>query len=131
MVAESERFAEEDKARRAVIETCNSADSVAAETEKHLSEFGEQLDKAKMDALRAQIVELRELSVKGNAGDESVTADALKEKLDAVQSSSLELFAKVYEKRAGEQSTSSTESTSEGATTDSTTANDAKAEEKK
>ena len=52
------------------------------------------------------VTELRELAVKGQAGDESITADAIREKIAETQQASLGLFQKVYEKRAAENSSS-------------------------
>ena len=53
-------------------------------------------DKSKLQDL---LKELREIAVKGQAGDASVTAEAIKEAMDKAQNASLSLFQKVYEKK--------------------------------
>ncbi|KAL1661364.1 heat shock protein 70 family [Schizophyllum commune] len=104
MVSDAEQYAEADKARRALIEEANKADSVCADTEKALNEFKDQVDATEKEKVTALIAELRELAVKGQAGDASVTADAIREKISETQNASLGLFQKVYEKRNAESS---------------------------
>ncbi|KAI0274451.1 Hsp70 protein-domain-containing protein [Russula aff. rugulosa BPL654] len=75
-------------ARRDIIEESNKAESVCADTEKAMNEFKDQLDAAEKD-------KLREIAVKGQAGDGAVTADAIREKINETQQASLGLFQKV------------------------------------
>ncbi|TFY66588.1 hypothetical protein EVG20_g4497 [Dentipellis fragilis] len=112
MVSDAEQFAESDKARRELIEEANKAESVCADTEKAMNEFKDQLDANEKDKVMKHLVELRELSTKGQAGDDSVTADQIREKINEAQQASLGLFQKVYEKRNAENASSS-ESTEE------------------
>ncbi|KIP11332.1 hypothetical protein PHLGIDRAFT_83804 [Phlebiopsis gigantea 11061_1 CR5-6] len=109
MVEESEKYAETDKARKAVIEEANKADSVCADTEKAMGEFKDQLDATEKDKVEKLVAELRELAVKGQTADESVNADLIREKIAETQQASLGLFQKVYEKRAAENSTNTSE----------------------
>lgn len=109
MVEESEKYAETDKARKAVIEESNKADSVCADTEKAMNEFKDQLDATEKEKVTKLVNELRELAVKGQAGDEAVNADLIREKIAETQQASLGLFQKVYEKRAAESSNTNTE----------------------
>jgi len=102
MVSDAEQYAEADKARKAVIEEANKAESVCADTEKAMNEFKDQLDAAEKDKVTKLIAELRELSAKGQASDPSVNADGIREKINETQQASLGLFQKVYEKRAAE-----------------------------
>jgi molecular chaperone DnaK len=113
MVAESEQYAETDKARRNVIEEANRADSVCADTEKGawlvwicvyeltpcgnaaMNEFKDQLDAAEKDKVSKLVEELRELAAKGQAADPSVDAEKIKEKIGETQQASLGLFQKV------------------------------------
>ncbi|KDQ52809.1 hypothetical protein JAAARDRAFT_39796 [Jaapia argillacea MUCL 33604] len=114
MVSDAEQYAETDKARRDVIEEANKADSVCADTEKAMNEFKEQIDATEKEKVTKLIAELREIAVKGQAGDASVTADQIREKVNETQQASLGLFQKVYEKRnAEEQASSSSEPSSE------------------
>ncbi|KAG6897535.1 hypothetical protein C0992_000520 [Termitomyces sp. T32_za158] len=106
MVADAEQYAEADKERRALIEEANKADSVCADTEKAMSEFKDQLDVAEKEKVTKLIAELRELAVKGQSSDASVTAETIREKINETQTASLGLFQKVYEKRSAEQANS-------------------------
>jgi hypothetical protein len=60
-----------------------------------MNEFKDQLDTAEKDKVTKLIGELRELAVKGQAADPSITAEIIKEKIDATQQASLGLFQKV------------------------------------
>jgi hypothetical protein len=60
-----------------------------------MSEFKDQLDATEKDKVTKLIAELREVAVKGQAGDASVTADDIREKINATQQASLGLFQKV------------------------------------
>ncbi|KAF8151193.1 heat shock protein 70 family [Pholiota molesta] len=106
MVSDAEEFAEADKARRALIEEANKADSVCADTEKAMNEFKDQLDATEKEKVSALVTELRELASKGQVGDASVTADQIREKIGQLRT-----HPSVYEKRAAENSnTGSSES---------------------
>jgi len=107
MVADAEQYAETDKARKALIEEANKADSVCSDTEKAMNEFKDQLDATEKDKVSKLIGELREIAVKGQAADPSITADAIREKINETQQASLGLFQKVYEKRNAENNASS------------------------
>ncbi|KAF8161333.1 heat shock protein 70 family [Crassisporium funariophilum] len=106
MVSDAEEFAETDKARKALIEESNKADSVCADTEKAMNEFKDQLDASEKEKVTKLVTELRELAAKGQTGDASITADGIREKISETQTASLGLFQKVYEKRAAENSAS-------------------------
>ncbi|KAI0333015.1 heat shock protein [Cubamyces sp. BRFM 1775] len=104
MVEEAEQYAETDKQRKQLIEEANKADSVCADTEKAMNEFKDQIDATEKEKVEKLIAELRELAVKGQAGDASVDADKIREKINETQQASLGLFQKVYEKRNAESS---------------------------
>jgi len=111
MLAESEQYAEQDKARRLVIEEANRADSVCTDTEKGeflfrffldiltrlsaMNEFKDQLDATEKDKVTKLVGELRELAAKGQSADPSVDAETIKQKIDETQQASLGLFQKV------------------------------------
>ncbi|KIJ15581.1 hypothetical protein PAXINDRAFT_169045 [Paxillus involutus ATCC 200175] len=107
MVSESEQYAESDKARRTLIEEANKGESVCSDTEKAMSEFKDQLDATEKEKVAKLVGELRELAVKGQAGDSSVTSDQIREKINETQQASLGLFQKVYEKRNAENAAAS------------------------
>ncbi|KZT58706.1 heat shock protein [Calocera cornea HHB12733] len=103
MVSEAEKYAETDKARKEVIEQANRADSICADTEKSMNEFKDQLEEEEREKVSKLVAQLRELAVKGQTGDPSVTAEEIKAAIGETQNASLGLFQKVYEKRAAEQ----------------------------
>ena len=142
MVQESEKFAEADKAKQAVIEQSNKAEGFTQEIEKNLQEFEAQLDATEKETVKKLVAELREMAAAGLRGDD-ITPEALKEKYDEVsglsspreiriygkltyfprprrqtQQASLGLFKKVYEQRAAagnaDSEPASGESTTEG-----------------
>lgn len=123
MVSDAEQYAETDKARKQVIEEANKADSICADTEKGssfiseafclqlisikaMNEFKDQVDAAEKEKVQKLVDELRQLSVRGQAADENVTADLIREKISETQQASLSLFQKVYEKRNTESTAS-------------------------
>jgi molecular chaperone DnaK len=106
MVSDAEQYAESDKARKALIEEANKAESVIADTEKAMAEFKEQLDATEKDKVTKLLAELREIAAKGQAGDAAVTSDSIREKINETQQASLGLFQKVYEKRSAENQAS-------------------------
>jgi molecular chaperone DnaK len=60
-----------------------------------MNEFKDQLDATEKDKVTKLVAELREIAVKGQAGDASITADAIREKINETQQASLGLFQKV------------------------------------
>ena len=76
-----------------------NASPSAADIKKVLSAVGIEADEERLEKL---VSELRELAVKGQAADESVTAELIREKIGETQQASLGLFQKVYEKRNAE-----------------------------
>ena len=100
MVNDAEQHAEADKQRRVVIEESNRAQSVAGETAKAMAEFKDQLQKDEADKVQALVSELEALAAKGISGDDSISAEDLKNKIDETQQASLGLFKKVYENRS-------------------------------
>ena len=76
-----------------------------------MEEFKDQLDAAEKEKVTKHITELREIAAKALGGDESLTAEAIREKINATQQASLGLFQKVYEKRSAETTASESSST--------------------
>lgn len=103
MVKDAEKYAESDKARREVIDNANRADSAANDIEASLTEYRAQLVEEDAKALETSIAELREIVARAQAGDETLDKETLRIKTDEVQNKSLEVFKKVYEKKAHEE----------------------------
>ena len=79
---------------------------VGIENYKAMNEFKDQLDATEKEKVEKLVAELRQLAVKGQAGESDVTADSIREKISETQQASLGLFQKVYEKRNAENNTS-------------------------
>lgn len=109
MVEESEKYAEQDKERKAAIETANRADNVLNDTEKALNEYADKLDKAEADGIREKITALREFVSKSQSGEGTATAAEIKEKTDELQMASLNLFDKMHKSRNESSESSSSE----------------------
>lgn len=76
-----------------------------------MEEFKDQLDAAEKEKVTKHMSELREIAARALGGDESLTAEAIREKINATQQASLGLFQKVYEKRSAEATSSESSST--------------------
>ncbi|KAH7031099.1 hsp70-like protein [Microdochium trichocladiopsis] len=105
MVQDSEKYAEQDKERKAAIEAANRTDSVLNDTEKALNEFADKIDKTEAEQIREKIASLRDFVAKSQSGENSATAAEIKEKTDELQNVSLNLFDKMHKARSesGEQ----------------------------
>ncbi len=91
MVKDAEKFAEEDKARRAAAEARNNADSLIHATERQIEEHADKIDAALKAEIEAAIAEAR-AAVEG--GDvEVITA-----KTQALTESAMTLGQAIYEK---------------------------------
>jgi molecular chaperone DnaK len=102
MVQDAEKYAEQDKERKDSIETANRAESVINDTETALKEFEEKLNnKEEVEKIREHIANLREVIAKSQAG-EVVPATEIKEKVDALQNASLNLFDQMYKAKSAD-----------------------------
>ncbi|MCZ8136672.1 MAG: molecular chaperone DnaK [Porphyrobacter sp.] len=79
MVKDAEKFAEEDKKRRAAAEARNQADSLVHATEKQLAEHGEKIDAATKSAVEDAIAATKTALEGGDADDINAKAQALTE----------------------------------------------------
>jgi molecular chaperone DnaK len=79
MIKEAERFAEEDKKRRATAEARNQADSLIHATEKQLAEHGDKIDAATKSAVEEAIAATKAVLDSGDAETINAKAKALTE----------------------------------------------------
>ncbi|KAF9376934.1 70-kilodalton heat shock protein, partial [Podila verticillata] len=96
MIKDSELHADSDRKKKEQIEATNQAESIITETEKHMSDFKDQLDSTEAEKIKEQISKLREVLAKG----ESVEAEDIKKESTDLQQGSLKLFEMVYKKNA-------------------------------
>jgi len=100
MVNDAEKYAEADKERKLAIEAANRADSVLNDTEKALKEFEDRVDKTEADKISEKITTLREFVAKSQSGEGGTSAQELKEKIDELQTASLNLFDQMHKARS-------------------------------
>ncbi|TZG29195.1 molecular chaperone DnaK [Sphingomonas montanisoli] len=77
MVKDAEKFAEEDKTRRAAAEAKNNAESLVHTTERQLEEHGSKVDAALKGEIEAAIAETKTAIESGDAGQMTDKAQAL------------------------------------------------------
>ena len=90
MVQDAEKFAEEDKKRRAEAEAKNNAESLVHTTEKQLEEHGDKIDADLKGQIEAAVKETKE-AIEG--GD----PEAMKTKSEALAQVSMQMGQKIYE----------------------------------
>ncbi|MFC4255757.1 molecular chaperone DnaK [Altererythrobacter xixiisoli] len=91
MVRDAEKFAEEDKKRRAAAEAKNNADSLVHATEKQLEEHGDKIDAGLKSDIEAAIAETK-TAIEG--GD----PDAIQAKSQALTDLAMKMGQQIYEK---------------------------------
>ena len=93
MVQEAEANAEEDKARREMIETKNQADGIVHSTEKNLQEHGDKISAEEKTAIETDLAAVKEAM-------EGEDAEDLKAKLSVLLQSSMKLGEAAYKAQA-------------------------------
>eukprot|EP00736_Rhodelphis_marinus_P001386 Rmarinus@m.26025 len=90
MVSEAREHEADDKKRKETIEMTNNADSLIYSTEKSLEQYADKVGQEDKDKINADIKALRE------AVDSEADLEVLKEKMNALQQSSLKIGQAVY-----------------------------------
>jgi molecular chaperone DnaK len=91
MVRDAEKFAEEDKKRRAEAEAKNNADSLVHATERQLEENGDKIDAGLKSEIEAAIAEAK-------TAIESGDAEAMTAKTQALTDVAMKMGQAIYEK---------------------------------
>merc|ERR1712060_890333 len=91
MVKDAEMHAGADAEKKAVVEARNEADSLVYQTEKTLSEHKDKVPQEDQDTIKADMAALKEASQ-----DTSITAEVLKEKIEALKASSMKIGEALY-----------------------------------
>ena len=89
MVKDAEAHAEEDKARRAMVEIRNQAESLAHQTEKNLAEHGDKLPEGDKSQIEGDLAGLREAL----QGEDKAAIEA---KMQALSQSAMKLGEAMY-----------------------------------
>ena len=97
MVRDAERFADEDKKRRAAAEAKNNAESLIHTTERQLAENGDKVDGALKSEIEAKVAEVK-------AAVEGGDAEAMQAKTQELATVAMKLGQAIYEKQAAAES---------------------------
>ncbi len=92
MVKDAEKFAEEDKKRRAAAEARNQADSLVHATEKQIEEHGDKIDAATKTEVEEAIAAVKTALEGGDADDINAKAQALTQ-------SAMKMGQQIYEQQ--------------------------------
>lgn len=92
MVRDAEKFAEEDKKRRAAAEAKNNAESLIHTTERQLAENGDKVDAALKSEIEGKVAEAK-------AAVEGGDADAMQAKTQELAQVAMKLGQAIYEKQ--------------------------------
>ncbi|HHY82165.1 MAG TPA: molecular chaperone DnaK [Clostridiales bacterium] len=92
-IKEAEKYAEEDKKRKAEVEARNNADSLIYNTEKTLKEMGDKISSADKAKIEAEIAETRKAL-------ESNNTDKIKAATEKLTQVSYEVFGRIYQQQA-------------------------------
>ncbi|MEK6837781.1 MAG: Hsp70 family protein, partial [Nanoarchaeota archaeon] len=123
MRKDAEEFAEQDRKRKEDAEIINQADTLVYTTEKLLSDFKDKVSSDKIDRIKKEIDELKQL-LKETAKD----VPKLKEKLDEVNKIVQEASTELYQK--AQQAQQSAESAASGGSSDGGSEGEEKPERK-
>ncbi|MFU7502576.1 MAG: molecular chaperone DnaK [Candidatus Tisiphia sp.] len=102
MVKDAEKNAEDDKKRRELIETRNSADSLIYSTEKTLKEHDSKISASDKQEVENSITELK-------AALESDNLEEIKAKTDALMASSMKIGEAMYKSPSGDDNNAESE----------------------
>jgi L1 cell adhesion molecule like protein len=89
MVADAEKYAAEDEAKKEAVETKNQGESMVYQTEKQLKEFEEKLDQATKDKVNAALEPLK-------AAVESDNTEEIKKCMEALQAEVMSMGQAMY-----------------------------------
>merc|ERR1712168_426497 len=104
MVKNAEKYAEEDKKRKEIVEAVNQAEGIIHDTETKMDEYKDQIPSEEYDKLKAKIEETKTML----ANKDSHEGEEIKAKVSDLQQASLKLFEIAYKKMAADRDTSST-----------------------
>ncbi len=102
MVQDAEAHKAEDEKRKELVELRNQGDALAAQTEKTLSEAGENIDASEKEAIEKALNELKEI-----IKNEDATKEQIEEKIKALTEVSHKLAEQMYKKEGAEDGSAS------------------------
>uniref|UniRef100_T1IIT1 Heat shock 70 kDa protein cognate 5 n=1 Tax=Strigamia maritima TaxID=126957 RepID=T1IIT1_STRMM len=103
MIKNAEKFADEDKKKKDVVEAVNQAEGVLHDTESKIEEYKAQLPAEEVTKLKEQIARVRDMLSK----KETENAENIRKTVGELQQQSLKLFEMAYKKMAADREASS------------------------
>jgi len=102
MVKNAEKYAEEDKKKKEIVEAVNQAEGIIHDTETKMEEYKDQLPSEEYDKLKTKIEETKTML----ANKENESGEDIKAKVNDLQQASLKLFEMAYKKMAADRESS-------------------------
>jgi len=99
MVKNAEKYAEEDKKKKEIVEAVNQAEGIIHDTETKMEEYKDQLPSEEYDKLKTKIEETKTML----ANKDNETGEDIKAKVNDLQQASLKLFEMAYKKMAADR----------------------------
>ena len=109
MVKDAERFAEDDKKKRASAEARNNAESLIHTTEKQLADNGDKIDAGMKSEIEAAIAEAK-------SAVESGDPDAMNTKTEALAQAAMKMGQSIYEAQQGSGAAGAEAAAAQGST---------------
>ncbi len=97
MRQDAERFADEDKAMRELVQIRNDADQACYATESSLKDHSEKMEKDEVEKIEKALEDLKEAKA-----DTDATTESIKASLEALNEASHDLARRIYEQSATE-----------------------------
>jgi len=104
MVKNAEKYAEEDKKKKEIVEAVNQAEGIIHDTESKMEEYKDQLPSEEYDKLKTKIEETKTML----ANKDNESGEDIKAKVSDLQQASLKLFEMAYKKMAADRESSET-----------------------
>ena len=98
MRQEAEKYADEDKSARELVDLRNEADTACYATESSLKEYAEKLEEGEEEKIRAAVEDLKEAKDAPEA-----TAESIRASIEALNAASHDLARRMYEDSSKEQ----------------------------
>jgi len=102
MVKNAEKYAEEDKKKKEIVEAVNQAEGIIHDTETKMDEYKDQIPSEEYEKLKVKIEETKTML----AEKDSHSGEDIKSKVSDLQQASLKLFEIAYKKMAADRESS-------------------------
>jgi len=99
MVKNAEKYAEEDKKKKEIVEAVNQAEGIIHDTETKMEEYKDQLPSEEYSKLKTKIEETKTML----ANKDNESGEDIKAKVNDLQQASLKLFEMAYKKMAADR----------------------------